>query len=181
MSDKEIIQLLRQNKYSAALKGLYSILPDTQKYIKANSGSPDDAEDILQDALVVLYKKVQDEKFSTATPLKYYLLAIVKNCWMQELRRRKKITLSYPALQMDMAIEETYEELSFVFAKAAFELLGENCKRLLILFYFKKESYINIASILAFSDDKVAKNQKYRCLQKAKDYYLQLSKKNGHE
>jgi hypothetical protein len=59
--------------------------------------------------------------------------------------------------------------------------LGEKCKQILILFYFKKESYKKIATLLDFSDDKIAKNQKYRCLQKAKENYLQLSNNTIHE
>jgi hypothetical protein len=52
---------------------------------------------------------------------------------------------------------------------------------LLILFYFKKKSFREIASSLAFRSENVAKNQKYRCLQKAKDNYLSLSKTDTHE
>ncbi len=179
MTDKEIIEHLRQNKYSAALKGLYNILPLAKKYIRDNNGTTDDAEDIFQDALVVLCKKVQSNDFILSAPLKTYLLAIVKNCWLQELRNRKKL----PAGQAvdDIGATEVYEEPGFVFAKAAFDLLGEKCKQLLIMFYFKKEDYKTIAAALAFSDEKIAKNQKYRCLQKAKETYITLSKNGNHE
>ncbi|MFT3909308.1 MAG: sigma-70 family RNA polymerase sigma factor [Ferruginibacter sp.] len=179
MTDKEIIEHLRNNKYTAALKGMYNILPHAKKYIKANSGTTDDAEDIFQDALVILYKKVQSENFILSVPLKTYLLAIVKNCWLQELRRRKKLPVDDSA--SDVAIDELNEEPGFIFAKAAFELLGEKCRQLLIMFYFKKEGYKKIAAALAFSDEKTAKNQKYRCLQKAKENYMTLSKNNNHD
>lgn len=179
MTDKEIIEHLRNNKYAAALKGMYNILPDVKKYVKANNGTTDDAEDIFQDALVILYKKVQSDNLILTVPLKTYLLAIVKNCWLQELRRRKKL----PAAESsnDIAMEELDEEPGFIFAKAAFELLGEKCRQLLIMFYFKKEGYKKIATALAFSDEKTAKNQKYRCLQKAKENYITLSKNSTHD
>lgn len=180
MTDQDIILHLQLNKYSSALKGLYSVLPAVKKYIKENNGSTDDAEDIFQDALVILYKKVQEGKFEQTAPLKNYLMAIVRNCWMQELRRRKK--LPETDVEPEMAADElTDEESAYVFAKAAFGLLGEKCRQLLIMFYFKKESYSQIAAALSFADDKTAKNQKYRCLQKAKENYLQLSKQVSHE
>ena len=179
MTDREIIEHLRLNKYAVALKGMYTIFPLAKKFIKANSGTTEDAQDIFQDALVVLCKKVQSDQFILSVPLKTYLLAIVKNCWLQELRKRKKL----PPGENPEDIAETVidEESGFIFAKAAFELLGEKCRQLLILFYFKKESYKNIATKLAFSDEKIAKNQKYRCLQKAKETYLTLSNNNAHE
>lgn len=181
MTDNEIIQHLKHNQYSAALKGLYNILPTAKKYISANSGTNDDAEDIFQDALVILYKKVNTDNFVLTVPLKTYLLAIIKNCWLQELRRRKKLPAAEIQEEPAIADATTDEEPGFVFAKAAFELLGEKCRQLLIRFYFKKEDYKTIAAALAFSDEKIAKNQKYRCLQKAKENYLVLAKKDNHE
>jgi RNA polymerase sigma factor (sigma-70 family) len=179
MTDKEIIEHLRLNKYAVALKGMYNIFPLAKKYIRANSGSTDDAEDIFQDALVVLCKKVQSDHFILSVPLKTYLLAIVKNCWLQELRKRKKLPAGETTDDIADIVKD--EEPGFIFAKAAFELLGEKCRQLLILFYFKKESYKNIAAALAFSDEKTAKNQKYRCLQKARETYITLSTNNDHE
>jgi RNA polymerase sigma factor (sigma-70 family) len=179
MTDKEIIEHLRHNKYSLAVKGLYNILPDVKQYIKANSGTAADAEDILQDALVILYKKIHSGDFVLTSSLKTYLLAIVKNCWLQQLRQQKKM----PAGEIihDIPAAETNEEPALTLADTAFNLLGEKCKQLLILFYFKKESFKTIATTLGFSDEKVAKNQKYRCIQKAKEHYLTLSKNGSHE
>lgn len=179
MTDKEIITHLQQNKYSAALKGLYNILPLAKKYITNNSGTADDAADTFQDALVILCKKVKSENFTLTVPIKTYLMAIVRNCWLQELRQRKKLPLEES--DKDIAGTELNEEPGFILAKAAFDLLGEKCRQLLILFYFKKESFKNIAVELAFSDEKIAKNQKYRCLQKAKENYVTLSNNGTHE
>lgn len=179
MTDDQIIENLRQNRYSRAVKGLYAVLPDVKKYIKANSGNADDADDIFQDALVILYKKVQADNFSLTAPLKNYLLAIVRNCWMQELRKRKKM----PVSEMNTDIENATvdEEPAFTRAQAAFDLLGEKCRQLLILFYFKRHDFKTIAAELSFSDEKTAKNQKYRCLQKAKENYITLSNNSTHE
>ncbi len=179
MTDKVIIEHLQQNKYSSAVKGLYSILPLVKKHIKANSGTADDAQDIFQDALVILCKKVQSGNFILTVPLKTYLLAIVKNCWLQELRQRKKLPTG--ETPDDIVSIETDEEPGFILAKNAFDLLGEKCRQLLMLFYFKQHSFKTIAVELSFSDEKTAKNQKYRCLQKAKENYVTLSKNGAHE
>lgn len=179
MTDQEIITHLQHNKYSLAIKGLYNILPAVKQYIKNNSGTADDAQDIFQDALVILYKKIHDGNFTLTVPLKTYLLAVVKNCWLQELRQRKKLPPG--EAPDDIATATIDEEPGFAIANAAFNLLGEKCKQLLILFYFKKKSFKEIAAALAFSDEKIAKNQKYRCLQKAKENYLTLFNNSTHE
>jgi RNA polymerase sigma factor (sigma-70 family) len=154
------------------------VLPSVKKYIAANSGTVDDAKDIFQDALVVLYKKVQSSGFVLSVPLRTYLQAIVKNLWWQELRRRNKIPVDFePGDIVDVMPEEGKD---YDLASAAFNLLGEKCRQLLILFYFKKKSFRQIASALAFGDEKTAKNQKYRCLQKAKENYLTLTTRS-HE
>jgi RNA polymerase sigma factor (sigma-70 family) len=178
MTDKEIIDYLRHNQYQKATNGLYNLLAPVKKYISTNNGSADDAKDIFQDALVILYKKANTGDFVLSVPLKTYLLAVVKNLWMQELRRRNKMPMS----ESPAEIADTFPEAdnNFNLATSAFNLLGEKCRQLLILFYFKKKSFREIAAALAFGDDKTAKNQKYRCIQKAKENFLTLSTRS-HE
>ena len=178
MTDKQIIEFLRNNKYQKAVNGLYDVLSTAKKYVHSNSGTTDDAKDIFQDALVVLYKNVQSENFALTVPLKTYLFAIVKNLWLQELRRRNKMPVTSD--QADIPDTTFNDDKNFDIAQAAFNLLGEKCRQLLIMFYFKKKSYKELASFLAFGDERTAKNQKYRCLQKAKENFITLST-NSHE
>lgn len=173
MTDNEIIEHLRNNKYQRATNGLYNILPSVKKYICSNNGTTDDAKDIFQDALVILYKNVQAGSFNLTVPLTTYMLGVVKNLWLQELRRRNKMPVT--GEQTEIPEITITEEKNFATAKAAFNLLGERCRKLLIMFYFKKRSYKELASFLGFGDERTAKNQKYRCLQKAKENYLTLS------
>ena len=178
MTDKEIIEHLQNNKYSRAVNGLYDILPSVKQYVRNNNGSADDAQDIFQDALVILYKKIHAGQLVLSVPLKTYLLAVVKNCWLAELRRRKKLPVADTL--PDIADDTINEDPGFAIASSAFNFLGKKCKELLILFYFKKKSLKDIAKELAFSSEMVAKNQKYRCIQKAKENYVILSSNNSH-
>jgi len=178
MTDKQIIEFLRNNKYQKAVNALYDVLGSVKQYIRSNNGTIEDAKDIFQDALVVLYKNVQSENFTLTVPLKTYLVAIVKNLWMQELRRRNKIPVTADQAEIPDAVFN--EDKNFDIAQSAFNLLGEKCRQLLILFYFKKKTYKELAAFLAFGDERTAKNQKYRCLQKAKENFITLST-NSHE
>lgn len=178
MTDKQIIENLRNNSYQKATNGLYGIFPLIKKHVRNNNGTVLDAEDVFQDALVILYKNVHAGDLELSVPLKNYVLGIAKNLWYQELRRRNKIRVI--AGELEIAEANTNREIEFDLAKTAFSLLGERCRQLLILFYFKKKTYAELASFLGFGNEKTAKNQKYRCLQKAKENYLTLST-SSHE
>lgn len=172
MTDSDFIYYLKQGNYTKALNSLYKNFASVKKYVLNNSGSVEDAEDIFQDALVILYKKVQDSSFQLNSSLSTYLIGIAKNLWYQELRRKNKLTSISIS---DEAIEPVLDEVSsFKNAEVAFNLLGEKCKQLLMLFYYNKKSFKDIARQLSFNDEKTAKNQKYRCLQKAKENYYTL-------
>jgi DNA-directed RNA polymerase specialized sigma subunit len=49
--------------------------------------------------------------------------------------------------------------------------LGENCQRILRLFYFEKKSMEVIAQEMEYTNAENAKNQKYKCLQQLKKYF----------
>ena len=177
MTDQAIIEHLRSNRYSNAVKGLYNAYPAVKKYILVNNGSKEDAEDIFQDSLVILYKNANKPEFSLSSSLQTYLLAITKNLWREALRKKGRL----PLIQDETEIVDNTEpgnEGARKVAELAFNFLGKKCKELLIAFYFKKDSYQQIAKLLRFSSEKVVKNQKYRCLQKAKENYAHLIK-NG--
>jgi RNA polymerase sigma factor (sigma-70 family) len=175
MTESAIIDHLRQNKYNQAVKGLYDNLPAVRKYILKNHGGREDAKDIFQDALVILYKKVQEPSFTLQSSLSAYFMGIVKNLWRQELRRKNK----WPTTGADDSIpaEEMHQTGFDHLALAAFNSLGQKCRELLHLFYYKKLSYKEIVHQGSLHDENTAKNQKYRCLQKAKEYYLTLINK----
>jgi len=48
------------------------------------------------------------------------------------------------------------------------ESLGGNCKRILVLYYFDRLKMKEIAEVMNFANDQVAKNKKSSCLKKLK-------------
>ncbi|MBC7947949.1 MAG: sigma-70 family RNA polymerase sigma factor [Chitinophagaceae bacterium] len=178
MTESQIIEHFKNKEYDKAVRGLYSSLPAIRQYIKANSGTSVDAEDIFQDALVILHNKIQSGTLELTSTLRQYLNGIARNCWREELRRRKRLPIS--GQPFDVVETEYTGEERHGLAAAAFKLLGEKCREILILFYFKKKTMEEIAQTLGFADENVAKNQKYRCIQKAKENYSSLSKDIVH-
>jgi RNA polymerase sigma factor (sigma-70 family) len=184
MSDQQIIELLQAGKYTKAGEKLYAYFPVVKKLVLANSGTVQDAQDIYQEALLILIRKVQTPTFTLTSGLNTYLYSISRLLWLEQLRRNnKKMNLATEpaAAPVDTAIDIHFEEEDkHLLAEKAFLMLAEKCRQLLQLFYYKQLPLAKIASLLKFSSQKVAKNQKYRCLEKAKEN-LKTLQTNSHE
>src|SRR5688572_1434850 len=93
------VQLLEQLKTgdSASFQLLYKFyFPSVASYIKQNTGSKQDAEDIFQEAILVLLQKVRQPDFVLTSALKTYLYAVAKNLWLKRLRERKLVLMDEP-------------------------------------------------------------------------------------
>jgi RNA polymerase sigma factor (sigma-70 family) len=58
------------------------------QYIIANSGSEDDAADILQEALIDIYKQALHKQLQLSCPFEPFLLLVCKRKWFNELKKR---------------------------------------------------------------------------------------------
>lgn len=143
--------------------------PAVRAFINNNSGNDDDARDVFQEAIVVLYRKVNDESFVLTSSFKTYVYAIVKHLWLKELESRKT---SGVKLQVEGEFEvanETIERSMFDPKSVRFRLyqrhfltLSEDCQKVLKLF-FAKQSYKEISQIMGFGSEKYAKKRKFQC------------------
>ena len=57
-----------------------------KKYILNNKGKSEDAEDIFQDSLLILYEKLHSDNFEAYTCLGNYIVGISKNLWLKRLK-----------------------------------------------------------------------------------------------
>src|ERR1043166_3932789 len=104
-------------------------------WVRNNGGSGDDAADIFQEAMVVLFEKAQHEDFRLSCKIGTYLFAVSKHLWFKKLERSKRQpgALSDQAgidEDKDWAYEEDItvhqeRELHYHQLDAALEQLGE--------------------------------------------------------
>ncbi len=185
MKDVQILELLKANNYSKAAEKLYAYFPVIKKLILKNSGTKQDAEDIYQEALIILMRKSQEQNFKLTSSLNTYLYSICRFLWSDQLKKKnKKVESDFEKTEHLLKADEVglyvSEEIEFKLAEKAVSLLGEKCRQLLNLFYFQKISLKEIAAKLKFGSEHVAKNQKYRCIEKAKEN-LKTLKNSSHE
>lgn len=174
MTDQDIINLIKDDKYSPAMKSIYAYLPVVKKFVLKNNGTRQEAEDVFQEGLVILCNKINRTDFLLTCSINTYLYSICKLLWLDELKKKnKKIKNDFIELTDENLIDtintDIEEDRPIKQAQEALMKLGQKCKELLELFYFKKLSMRDIAKKLGFGSEKVAKNQKYRCIEKAKE------------
>lgn len=181
MNDNALINSIRQRQYKQPMSSLYQYYPVVEKFVLSNSGSRAEAKDLFQEALVVCCRKVSDPSFELTSSLNTYLFGICKYLWKDELRKKNKSIQSdeneWEDLE-DEASDWVEQEQKFKLAESAIAQLGQRCKDVLEAFYIKAWSMVQIAKKMSFSSAKIAKNQKYKCLEKAREFYRQSHQSN---
>lgn len=175
MSDNEIIELIKANREDKALVKLYKLYPTIQRFLINNGACKEEALDVYQDALYILCKKVKEGNFQLTAQLSTYLFSVCKLLWKKEMTKKNKtvnISIDLPAEeQSDISEHENKMNL----AEQALGNLGEKCIEILKAFYHEGMRMEKIAQVFGFSSEKVAKNQKYKCLERAKLKYAELA------
>jgi DNA-directed RNA polymerase specialized sigma24 family protein len=58
------------------------------EYIKDQKGREEDAEDLLQEALIVLWKNARKPEFTLDAKPSTYVYAVIKNLWLKQEHRQ---------------------------------------------------------------------------------------------
>ena len=166
-SDMILIDLIAKGD-DAALTSLYNAnYKMVLRYITANSGTQQDAEEQLQDALVILWEKIRFGSFEVNAKLSTYLYAVVKNRWHKELARKKRyVDLNSkvePADSTPLMIDILQENDLVDLVKKCMEELPEICRSILTLYYYENKSMKEISVTVGLANEKSAKTKKYQC------------------
>src|SRR5713101_3008474 len=89
-SDSRILDLIRKGDEEALVILYNSNRKAIISFVTRNSGFHDDAEDMLQEALIVLWERVRSGKFEYAAKLNTFIYGTVKNMWARQLARKRK-------------------------------------------------------------------------------------------
>jgi RNA polymerase sigma factor (sigma-70 family) len=169
ISEEEIIRAFKKNDH-LFIKELYAaFLPVITRYVSYNNGDEDDAKDLVQQALIIVFQKVRSNEFELSCSFKTYLYSVCKNIWLKELRKRKiqkKSTLDPDEVEkvdIEVNIEDEYQfNEQYLLFRWHFLNLSEICREL-IKMRLAKVSYEEIAKKLNFKNGEIARKKKYRC------------------
>lgn len=133
------------------------------KLVLKNSGTEEEAKDIYQDALVVLWQKAKSPDFILSSKISTYLYSVCMNLWRKELARKSKLTSNEGFDHgEEMPLEE--KEKNQLIQNCLNEL-GDTCRQILLYYYFDRLSMAEIAEKMGFANADTAKTKKYKCKQ----------------
>lgn len=191
-TNEDILEGLR-NSDRAVIDYVYKeYFPVIRFFIIVNAGDESDAEDIFQDALVIIFRKVCTDDLKLSGSFKTFLYSICRNIWTVKLRGRLDVPEFLDVEKHDMVedifeidFEETESRKYNLYHKHFLEL-DKNCKKLLRLFY-RMLPLEEIANKMGYKNTDSLKSLKYLCKEKLKNNilndpkYKKLIKRSNHD
>ncbi|WNH13890.1 RNA polymerase sigma factor [Thalassobellus suaedae] len=171
MNDKKILELFKDGQRENAFSKLYSLYPKIEALVLSKGGQKQDALDVFQEALIILNRNLEKSDFKLTSSFYTYLYSVSRFIWKDAQKKFSKEELHNLNDTEVEYFNSVLEEKKYQLAEHAFLELGERCQQLLQLFYNKAMSFKEIAKVMQFKSEKIAKNQKYKCLTKAKNIY----------
>lgn len=175
--DNELLRGLAKNDKKAAetiYKDNYNMV---QTLIINNSGTIDDARDIFQEAMLVLYEKALSGNFELNCQLKTYLYSVSRRLWLKKLQQGKKYTGGMEDLVETVPVDDDLKDHEqqndeFRLMEKVMNELGEPCKSLIEAYYLGERTMTDIAGSFGYTNADNAKNQKYKCLMRLKKLFF---------
>lgn len=169
-SDEDIIRGLRKRDNEIIQFIYIENFGKVNNMIVSNKGSDDDAEDVFQESLIILFKRLRDEpdfKLDTST-FSTYIYSVCRLMWLKKLRENNKLEVTELKREMEEFIE--FEEpppvqdkdLRMAVYQRNLVLIPEDCQKILVL-TGKDISAKEIAEKLGFRSDAYVRKRRHFC------------------
>lgn len=171
-SEEKLTLSLKKGEPKAYEQVYRDSFPTIKTLVQLNSGCEDHVFDLLQDAIIALYQKLQDPSFVLTCKVSTFIYAICRNNWLKYLRNRKIKTEIFDVIKFDripdtLPDEEQTQKLEQL--QKAFDRLDVKCQQILIKFYYYSQSLDEITQSLQLPNINAVKVKKCRCIQKLKE------------
>ena len=177
--ESKILHLLRTGEETGLVMLFEDARPMAESYLKRNSGTAEDAEELLQEAVVILWENVRRGTFEHEAKLTTYLMGVIKNLWARRLSARKRETpLSEqvdPPSEDDSALDALIRDEQVDSVRRAMERISEVCRKILLLFYWEERSMEEIAASMGLANADTAKSKKYQCRKNLERHLRELT------
>lgn len=181
--EKQLLQALVSND-TAAIERIYrEVFPVIHAFIIKNNGYTDDARDVFQEALIVLFEKAKHDSLELTCQLKTYIYSICRRIWLKKLQRDNRVFSISEMQKETISVEEDMEDhekrnADMTRMEKALSKIGQPCKGILESYYLNKMSMPEIADFFGYTNADNAKTQKYKCLVRLKKIFFSQYK-NG--
>lgn len=176
-TDSEIILGILNNSQSILERLYKAYFPMVLQLVVMNNGSEDEAKDVFQETVIVLYDKVQGGSFELSSKLKTFIYSVSRRLWLKRLTYKSRNSGNIQDFEETLPVEqdiEHHEERDRMFnhMESVLAHLGEPCKTIIEDFYINNKSMQEICEKFGYTNADNAKNQKYKCLQRLKKMFF---------
>jgi RNA polymerase sigma factor (sigma-70 family) len=166
-SDQEIVDgILHQDK--DVLLFIYSHnFNSIKKYVIDNNGAENDARDIFQDALIVIFEKIRNNDLKLTSSFDTYIYAIAKHHWLRNLRQQQARSVDdVKCDDLEMIEPGINEQLIQAEKKKLviehFNNISDDCKKI-IQHLINGFSLNEITKLMGYKSVQHTKNRKLKC------------------
>jgi RNA polymerase sigma factor (sigma-70 family) len=138
-------------------------------FIKKNSGTDEDANDIFQEAIIIIYRKLKSNNLVLDCSFETYIFSVCRYLWIKQLSKIKyEKELIEDNLRYDEEIyDEQFEQVTVIneryrLYQKHFSNLSKECQKILQL-SFDKVSPKTIAQVMDLKNEKYVRKKKYDC------------------
>ncbi len=164
-SDQEIVQGLKNRHKEVVSFITREYLPMIVYLVERMRGSRQDAEDIFQEALIIIIKKVDKDELQLTAKFSTYLYAVSKNLWLYQLKEQKRekeyLNVFFNDVYQLNPEENKAKELQEKQFLHYYEQLSDVCRKILKL-YWLNLPVKKIANDLG-NTEKYIRKRKYEC------------------
>lgn len=170
---------LRRND-PVLMRSLYKThFPAIRQFVLQNSGRPSDAQDIFQEAVIVLWMSAKEGRLTMGTENGPggFLFRVAKNKWLDVVRSaaHKHMRVVHndqvlgPTSDAPDDIEDRIARL-----RGVYEKLDDKCRAILDQFYYERKDLATIAASMGVEEESI-RTIKYRCMMKLRAFRDHIS------
>lgn len=136
-------------------------------YIIRHGGDDSVAKDIFQEAIIIIFKYSQEDKFEIHEDFGSYLIGIAKRIWLKHLRRlstheRYLDQAEFSESELHPSDKELEHETELALLRKHIVKLGKECQKVLMLVAEGLKNQ-DIAEKMEYKSEKTVRTKKYKC------------------
>ena len=155
------------------LRALYKEhFPAVRTFVLRNNGSLDDAQDVFQEAMSVLWLKVREDALAQGMEPGAFLFKVARNKWLDQLRsamhkHMRVVPVEHMPEPADEGTEGADERIQRL--RDVYDRMDQRCRDVLGRFYYQRQDLATIARAMDVEEESI-RTIKYRCMMKLRSF-----------
>ncbi len=143
-----------------------TIYPVIEHLVRENKGNKEDAKDLFQEALIIVFKKIKNEGLVLTCTFSTFFYSVCAYQWHKILRKRKNLPIwyvsSFDGYISNPGLNEKIERKKMELYDFHFNKLSKNCQKILKL-HFSGVPIAEIMKKMGYTSKEHTMDRKYRC------------------